>query len=146
MRSWLIASAAAAAISLVTQAPVFAQGPPASGQQAPAGPADDDHPGWWDWREWMMGDDDNGPRGRMGWWGPGGPGMMWGGGMPMHSGMMPVMMMAMMDTDGNGSISFEEVEAVHRRIFNMLDSDKNGELSQDEMRAFVGAPAERRGN
>jgi Ca2+-binding EF-hand superfamily protein len=82
----------------------------------------------------------------MGWWGPGGPGMMWGGGMPMHSGMMPVMMMAMMDTDGNGSISFEEVEAVHRRIFNMLDSDKNGELSQDEMRAFVGAPAERRGN
>jgi hypothetical protein len=76
-------------------------------------------------------------------WGPGrmmgrGPGMMWGGGLPMHSGMMPMMMMAMMDTDGNGSISYEEVEAVHRRMFDLVDQDSNGELSPEEIRDVMG--------
>lgn len=138
MRGWILATAAALTISLTGPTPLFAQQAP---QQAPTGQADNDRPGWWDWRPWMMmDDDDRGPMGRMGWWGQGGPGMMWGGGMPMHSAMMPMMMMAMMDTDGNGSISFEEVEAVHRRVFNLIDTDKNGQLSQEEIQTVIGAP------
>ena len=46
-----------------------------------------------------------------------GPGMM--GGMPATSGrehMMKVMF-AIADTDGDGAVSFEEVTAVHKRIF-----------------------------
>jgi Ca2+-binding EF-hand superfamily protein len=78
----------------------------------------------------------------MGWQGRG-PGMMWGGGLPMHSGMMPMMMIAVMDTDGNGSISYEEVEAVHRRMFNLLDKDKSGELSPEEMQDVMGWRFER---
>jgi hypothetical protein len=98
---------------------------------------------WQEWRgymhRWMLGDDDGDePGGRMGWRGDGGPGVMWGGGMPMRSGMMPMMMMVMMDTDGNGSISFEEVEAVHRRMFNLVDEDKNGQLSAGEIQAVMG--------
>jgi hypothetical protein len=74
----------------------------------------------------------------MDWGGGRGPGMMWGGGLPMHSGMMPMMMMAMMDTDENGSISYEEIEAVHRRMFNLVDKDKNGELSPEEIEEVMG--------
>jgi Ca2+-binding EF-hand superfamily protein len=80
----------------------------------------------------------------MDWGGGRGPGMMWGGGLPMHSGMMPMMMMAMMDTDENGSISYEEIEAVHRRMFNLVDKDKNGELSPEEIQEVMGRRFERR--
>jgi hypothetical protein len=122
------------------QAPVPEQAPPAT----PGSPQDsEDRSAWQEWRgymhQWMMGDDDEErPGGRMGWRGDGGPGMMWGGGMRMHSGMMPMMMMAMIDTDGNGSISYEEVEAVHRRMFNLVDEDKNGQLSAEEIQAVMG--------
>jgi len=96
-------------------------------------------------REWMM-EEDDWQRGPMMGWGSGrGSGMMWGGGLPVHSGMMP-MMMAMMDTDGNGSISYEEVEAVHRRMFNWVDKDKNGELSPEEIQEVMGWRFERRGD
>lgn len=134
---------AAIAVLLATQGPLLAQEPPAAGQAPQATPSvpdrDEGGSGWWDWHGWMMGDDDDGgARGRMSWRGQGGPGMMWGGGMPMHSGMMPMMMMVMMDTDGSDSISYEEVEAVHRRMFNMVDRDKNGQLSPEEVQAVMG--------
>ena len=119
------------------QAPAPEQAPLAT----PSSPQDSS--AWQEWRgymhQWMMGDDDEERRGAgMGWRGDGGPGMMWGGRMRMHSGMMPMMMMAMMDTDENGSISYEEVEAVHRRMFNLVDEDKNGQLSADEIQAVMG--------
>jgi len=44
----------------------------------------------------------------------------------------------MMDTNGNGTISYEEVEAVHRRMFNLVDKDKNGELSPEEIQEVMG--------
>jgi hypothetical protein len=147
-------SAAALTLMLVSSGASFAQETPGgqTPQGSPPGAAQgepDEGPGWGNWqermREWMMGDDwgpgerqGGGPGGMMGWGGGRGPGMMWGGGMPMHSGMMPMMMIVMMDTDGNGSISYEEVEAVHRRMFNFVDKDKNGELSPDEIQAVMG--------
>lgn len=131
-----------ACAALIASAPTLAQDtpeqqePPAASQSAPS-----EDWNWGQWRErmreWgpgmMWGDDD---RGR----GPGmmGPGTMgWGGGMPMHSRMMPVMMMAMMDADDSGTLSFAEIEAVHRRMFDFLDANGDGELSPDEIRAMM---------
>jgi hypothetical protein len=79
-----------------------------------------------------------------------GPGMMGGGMGPcmMGSGMGPgmrgggvgpgmlTMMMAMMDTNGDGALSMEEVQAVHARMFNYADSDKDGKLTRDELQGF----------
>jgi Ca2+-binding EF-hand superfamily protein len=61
-----------------------------------------------------------------------GPGMM---GM-MGPGMMP-MMFVMMDTDGDGAVSFEEMQAVHKRMFDLVDGDKDGKVTAEEMRSFM---------
>ncbi|MGO8311191.1 EF-hand domain-containing protein [Rhizobium ruizarguesonis] len=76
------------------------------------------------------------------------PGGMMGRGM-MQSGMMgsmPTMgmrghmmkvMFAIADTDGDGALSFEEVTAIHKRIFDAVDANKDGKVTPDEMQAFV---------
>jgi hypothetical protein len=68
----------------------------------------------------------------------GGPGMMGDG--PgrgwMHPHMM-LMMMALVDTDGSETLSLEEVQAVHARMFKYADADDNGELTLEELRAFM---------
>jgi Ca2+-binding EF-hand superfamily protein len=46
------------------------------------------------------------------------------------------MMMIMMDTGGDGTLSLEEVQAVHARMFNYADSDKDGKLTLEEMQRF----------
>jgi len=79
-----------------------------------------------------------------------GDGMMQGKGMmqgttacpqathPHHmSGPMMRMMMAMIDTDANGTLSLEEVLAVHRRLFAYADTDGDGELTPEEIRLFM---------
>ena len=53
----------------------------------------------------------------------------------MGPGMM-VMIMAMMDTDGDGALSLEEVQAVHTRMFNYVDADDDGRLTPEELQAF----------
>ena len=73
-------------------------------------------------------------------------GGMMGGGM-MGRGMMgggamgpPVMMrmiFALMDSDGDGTISLSEFQAAHERIFKAMDSNKDGRLTQEEMQAFM---------
>jgi len=80
----------------------------------------------------MMGPGMMGP----GMMGPGmmGPGMM-GPGM-MGPGMM-TMMMVMMDVNGDGALSMEELQAVHTRMFNYADTDKDGKLTPDEMRGVM---------
>ena len=87
-------------------------------------------------------------------WGPGikehegmmGHGMMgrgcWAGhGMMGHGGMMgPVIMriiFALMDSDGDGTISLQEFQAAHERIFKAMDVDKDGTVSFEEMQNFV---------
>jgi Ca2+-binding EF-hand superfamily protein len=62
-------------------------------------------------------------------------GMMDGGAtMPGH--MMKIMF-AIMDADGDGTLTFEEVMAIHRRIFNAIDANKDGKVTVEELEAFM---------
>ena len=79
------------------------------------------------------------------------PGMMGGGGMMgrgmMGRGMMgsdamgpPIMfrmVFALMDADGDGTLSLAEFQAAHERIFKAMDSNKDGKLTLEEMQAFM---------
>jgi hypothetical protein len=112
----------------------------ASAQQSPGSPmmqqseqqqtqregADQDEPG-------MMGRDVMG-RGMMG------RGMM-GRGMMGHRGMMAPFVMriifALMDADGDGTISLQEWQAAHERLFKAMDTDHDGTVSLEEMEAFI---------
>ena len=79
-----------------------------------------------------------------------GHGSMMGGGMMRHMmgrGMMdegamgPPMMMrmmfALMDADSDGTISLQEFQAAHERIFKAMDTNKDGKLTLEEMQAFM---------
>lgn len=68
-------------------------------------------------------------------------GHMMGRGM-MRSGAMgpPVMMrmmFALMDADGDGTISLQEFQTAHERIFKAMDTNKDGKLTPEEMQAFI---------
>jgi hypothetical protein len=89
----------------------------------------------------MMGP--GGMRGRdiMGHGGMMGRGMMGQEGM-MGRGMMapPVMLriiFSLMDSDGDGTISFQEFQAAHERLFKGMDANKDGRLTPEEMQAFM---------
>ena len=85
--------------------------------------------------------------------GPGGMmdrGMMGSGmgrGMMAQEGMMgrgtmgpPVMMriiFSLMDSDGDGTISLQEFQAAHERIFKGMDANKDGRLTPEEIQAFM---------
>jgi hypothetical protein len=64
-----------------------------------------------------------------------GRGMMGGG--TMGPPVMLRMMFALMDSDGDGTISLPEFQAAHERIFKAMDSNKDGRLTQEEMQAFM---------
>ena len=68
-------------------------------------------------------------------------GMMGQGGMmgpgSMHSGMMMRMLFALMDSDGDGTISLQEFQAAHERIFKAMDTNKDGRLTLDEIQSFM---------
>ena len=75
-----------------------------------------------------------------------GHGMMGGGMMGGHMtghGMMgpPIIMFrimfALMDADSDGTISLQEFQAAHERIFKAMDSNKDGKLTLEEMEAFM---------
>lgn len=72
-----------------------------------------------------------------GWMGPQG----WGPNM-MAFGMMgadmmgPGMMIVMMDTNGDGSLSLDEFQAIHARMFKYLDANHDGQLTTDELNAI----------
>lgn len=91
---------------------------------------------------------------RPGMMGQGGSGMMGGGMMPdmmgaMQPGMMGAMpmrpvrphmmkiMFAVADANGDGGLSFEEVSAIHKRIFDSIDANKDGNVTPDEIRQFI---------
>jgi hypothetical protein len=56
---------------------------------------------------------------------------------PMRGGMMLRMMFSLMDADGDGSISLQEFQAAHERIFKGMDINKDGRVTMEEMRAFM---------
>src|SRR6185437_13963277 len=64
-----------------------------------------------------------------------GRGMM-GGGM-MGPPFMMRMMFALMDADSDGTISLQEFQAAHERIFKAMDSNKDGKVTLEEMQAFI---------
>ncbi|BAR62870.1 hypothetical protein NK6_9734 [Bradyrhizobium diazoefficiens] len=47
------------------------------------------------------------------------------------------MMFALMDADGDGTISLQEFQAAHERIFKAMDSNKDGKLTLEEMQTFI---------
>ena len=67
-----------------------------------------------------------------------GHGMM-GHGM-MRRGTMYRIMFALMDTDGDGTISLQEFQAAHERIFKAMDANKDGRLTLEEIQAFMQGP------
>lgn len=64
-----------------------------------------------------------------------GHGMMGGG--TMGPPFMMRMIFALMDADGDGTISLEEFQAAHERIFKAMDTNKDGKLTPEEMQAFM---------
>ena len=58
----------------------------------------------------------------------------------MGAGMMGPAMMRMMvvlmDTDGDGTVSLSEFQAAHERMFKALDANKDGKLTLQEVQAF----------
>src|ERR1051325_3228205 len=68
-------------------------------------------------------------------------GGMMGGGMMRHHAManplMLRMIFALIDEDGDGTVSLQEFQAAHERIFKAMDANKDGVLTPDEMLSFM---------
>jgi hypothetical protein len=66
-----------------------------------------------------------------------GRGMMGRGkGHGMHRGAHMRIMFALLDADGDGGLSLEEVQTAHARIFKAVDTDSDGKVTYEEMVAF----------
>jgi hypothetical protein len=62
-------------------------------------------------------------------------GMMGGGMMGRGPGMRFIF--ALIDSDGDGTVSLQEFQAAHEKIFKAMDTDKDGTLTLDEIQAFM---------
>jgi EF hand len=65
-----------------------------------------------------------------------GPGAMSGQMMAMRGQMMKIMF-AIADANGDGGLSFDEVTAIHKRIFDRVDANKDGKVVLEEIQAFM---------
>jgi hypothetical protein len=82
----------------------------------------------------MTGEDTMGHMGRKG------HGMMRHG--MMRHGMHMRLILILMDTDGDGSLTLEEFQTAHARIFKGIDADKDGKVTFEEMQVFFsGGPS-----
>jgi EF hand len=83
-----------------------------------------------------------GPEGHamMGQGGMMGCGMMGRGGGMMGRGVAMRFIFALMDSDGDGTVSLQEFQAAHEKIFKAMDTDKDGTLTLEEIQAFMRGP------
>ena len=81
----------------------------------------------------MMQQQDHEGHGVMGHGGMMGRGMM----RPMAPVVMGRIIFALMDSDGDGTISLPEFQAGHERIFRAMDGNKDGRLTLEEIHAFI---------
>ena len=51
--------------------------------------------------------------------------------------MMMRMLFAMMDSDGDGTVSLQEFQSAHERIFKAMDANKDGRLTVEEIQTFM---------
>jgi len=65
------------------------------------------------------------------------PGGMTGHGMMGPPPVILRIMFALMDTDSDGTVSLQEFQAAHERIFKAMDTNKDGKLTLEEMEAFM---------
>ena len=61
---------------------------------------------------------------------------MGGGGMLGHGAAMRIIF-ALMDSDGDGTVSLQEFQAAHEKIFKAMDTDKDGTLTLEEIQTFM---------
>jgi hypothetical protein len=61
-------------------------------------------------------------------------GMMGHGGGIMGRGAAMRLIFALMDSDGDGTVSLQEFQAAHEKIFKAMDTDKDGTLPSCEGR------------
>jgi hypothetical protein len=54
----------------------------------------------------------------------------------MGRGMCMRMMMILMDNDGDRTLSLEEFQTAHAKIFKGIDADKDGKVTLEEMQMF----------
>jgi hypothetical protein len=66
-------------------------------------------------------------------WGPGAMGMMGPGELPMMMRMMTILA----DIDNDGSVSLQEFQAAHERMFKAMDANKDGRLTAKELQSFM---------
>lgn len=62
-----------------------------------------------------------------------------GGMMPMlaSGGHMMKVMFAVADANGDGALSFEQITAIHKRIFDRVDTSNDGKVTVEELQSFM---------